>query len=311
MSEHITVLKRESIEYLSLKPHSIVVDCTLGGGGHSLEIIKNLHNGILLAFDLDKQSIQNFKNNFENCKQLIPELIEITTDKNKIYLVNDNFDNLEKYLDLLKIDSIDALLADLGWSSDQLNSLQGLSFENLKANLDMRFDSRLNIKASDLLNILNKKQLKKMFEEYADVRGKENYYLVEQIVKDRDYKHFKTVKDFVDTVNRAYRFKYYQNAKVYAPIFQALRIAVNSELNNLESLLQVAFKKLNPNGRLAIITFHSGEEKIVTKFIEQNKSQIEIITKSLDGDFIRPEITEVSDNRRARSAKLFTVAKTK
>src|SRR5260221_10772721 len=239
-----------------------------------------------------------------------------TKGKKNIYLINENFKNLMEVLKGLKVEEIDGIIADLGWSSDQLGAIAGLSYENELEALDMRINAGLGVKASDLLNALGRKELQAMFEKYCDLFGAKNRALVEEIVKERKSKLFENVGDLLRVINRAFGFgknKFLNNQKfsTYSRIFQALRIAVNDEYSNLKEMLINSFEVLNSGGRMAVITFHSGEEKFVTDFIKEKLELegAELNSKTLGDMYIRPSVEELKENLRARSAKLFVFKK--
>ncbi|BCX14191.1 MAG: ribosomal RNA small subunit methyltransferase H [Candidatus Dojkabacteria bacterium] len=291
MTEHISVLQKEVIDLLEIKENGVYVDCTLGAGGHSLKILEKLKKGKLYCFDIDPLSIQNFKDR--------------VGDDDRLTLINDNFSNLKNYV----VERVDGIIFDLGWSSDQLETLPGLSHKRSKDLLDMRFDQTLGVTAGDLLNALGKKELKKLFEDYADIRGHKLNKLTNEIVSQRKIKLFKTVKDLREVVSSHFPASEYSN--LVSRVFQALRIAVNQELSILKKTLPDSFPILKVGGVLLIITFHSGEEVIVDDFIKSNLAagKCEPITDSSFGLFIRPSVNEIKNNLRARSAKLFGVKK--
>jgi 16S rRNA (cytosine1402-N4)-methyltransferase len=313
---HKSVFKNEAIEALDIKPNGVYVDLTLGGGGHSLSILENLNEGLLISFDVDIRAIENFMNerletgdwrlDSENSS-----LKSLVSGKNKLYLANENFEKVDSVLKDIGVNKIDGVLLDLGWSSDQLESVQGLSFENLEDELDMRFDKNLNIRASDLLNALGKKELKRMFERYADFYGEWNNKLVFEITQFRKNKLFKKVQDLNWVIEKALGTKAKLDKSLKARVFQALRISVNQELVVLENVLPKVFRFLNKEGRVAVITFHSGEEKTLKKVLESKefKNKVEIVSQSSEDNFLRPSVDELLENFRARSAKLWTIIK--
>lgn len=292
--KHKSVLLTETIALLKVKEDGIYVDLTLGGGGHSLEILEKLKNGKLIAFDLDNESIANFKTKAKN------------NERERYKLVNDNFGNFAEYLE----EKVDGIIADLGWSTDQLKNLKGLSYNDDSAPLDMRFDLNLGVKASDLLNALNRKELAQMFKEYSDIYGKGNKDLVEAILKARNTKLFESVGDLKQLIDKVF-FKEKNKNSFYSKVFQALRIAVNQELIRLKDMLNAGFENLNSNGRFLIITFHSGEAKIVQSFFDEKvkSEEAEYITKKGGDHFITPSVEELRSNINSRSAKLFGIEK--
>ena len=300
MRIHKSVLKDEVVNNLLFKNTGTYVDCTLGSGGHSLEILNKLSSGTLICIDSDEKAVNDFK-------QTLIEMgykangLKLTKDSKDVYIVADNFASSENVLKSLGISKVDGIFADLGWSTDQLKGIEGLSYENLEANLDMRLSDKLGVKAADLLNVLGIKSLGTMFLKYADIYGKDNNFLVERIVAERKVKPFEKVKDLLPILDKTARS---QNAKsFYAKVFQALRIAVNNEYKNLEDLLDASLRILNPNGIALIITFHSGESNIVSEFIKKNR--LETLFKKNGDIYLVPSVEELTENLSSRSAKLF------
>ncbi len=303
MFTHEPVLLEEVIENLELKPGDGVIDGTLGGGGHSLEILRRIMpSGRLIGFDQDPAAIKAAK---ENLKEFSENL----------ELINDNYRNLKDYgkqLDLLPKTS--GILLDLGVSSYQITGSRdrGFSFKGSQEPLDMRMDPRMEKTAADILNHYSKEDLKKIFREYGeeDRAG----LISKRIVENRP---FKTVQDLVEIIPSR-RSRIHPATKT----FQALRIEVNDELGALEEFLPQAIDLLDKGSRLVIITFHSLEDRIVKHFFKEqakdcvcppqfpecrcDKEQlIKIITKK---PIIASE-EEIERNPRSRSAKLRVVEK--
>lgn len=317
MTKHITVFKNEIIENLNIKPNGIYVDLTLGGGGHTLEVLNKLKNGTLIAFDIDATAIEQFIYYIHPDKSEMSEIDNTTKvlvyNNNRVYLVNQNFENLKSVLSNIKITHVDGIYADLGWSTDQLQGVAGLSF-NADEELDMRFDKSLGVKAKDLLNVLSETQLKDMFTNYADIEGKTLFLLVKQITNARKLKAVETVADLnkiitsvtLSATNRGSRFE--RTNSLPARVFQALRIAVNSELSTLQSMLIQSFEILAAGGYLQVITFHSGEDRIVKNQMKKWVADKQAKFLYPEG-YIEPSLTEVEINISARSAKLRAVKK--
>jgi 16S rRNA (cytosine1402-N4)-methyltransferase len=301
MTSHITVLKNETIEHLNIVENGVYVDATFGGGGHTVEILSTPKTKVI-AIDVDIQNIANFQ-----------KLSEYSELKSRLDIVHDNFSNIIKILKDRDITQVDGVLADLGWSSDQLDSIAGLSYQDDSAILDMRMNSSILVQAKDILNTAGKDELSQMFFYYADFRGNENQKIVDEIRKFRSRKLFSNVGDLKHVCDMAFGLKKLESKArkhtVYSRVFQALRIKINDEYTNLEKFLSDSFNILVNQGRICIITFHSGEEKIVTNFINQHKNFLNVISKSQEGPFIRPSIEELTKNLRARSAKLFVIEK--
>ena len=303
MNIHKSVLLGEAIENLNLKEGAVVVDATLGAGGHSKEISKKIGNsGKLVAIDYDKDSIEKPK------KEL--------NDKENIILINDNFANLEKILEGLKIKKVDAILADLGISSDQLeNEKYGLSFQK-EAMLDMRLDKNNELTAATIVNRYNQKDLDSIIKNFGEEKFARN--IAKKIIEYRKGKKIETTTELAQIIESAVPERF-RKGKIHPATrtFQALRIAVNKELENLEKFIPQAIETLNPEGRLAIISFHSLEDRIVKNIFRENaggcicpkdfpqcrcgrKPKIRIITKKPIG----PTAEEIIMNPRSRSAKL-------
>lgn len=291
---HISVLVSEAIEALRIQPGRWYVDATFGRGGHTQAILDQ--GGKVVGFDFDEETIDRGRRRFS-------EALEANT----LILVRENFDKLaEKLSKLAKTGSItfpvSGILFDLGTSTDQLMSAErGLSFENEAAQLDMRLDNRLGVKASDLLKILSQKQLSEVFWELG---GEEQANrIAKAIVKARetDPAKLETVGSLVTLImaNKPRRFgKLHPATKV----FQALRIAVNDELDNLSRALPQALESLAPKGRIVTIAFHEGEDRPVKHAFAQWEEQgrgTRITKKPLS-----PSEAELRTNPRSRSAKL-------
>ena len=290
---HIPVLLQEAVDGLEIKPAGIYVDCTFGGGGHSKLILERLNkNGRLVAFDQDAAAIKN-----------------LPAD-NRVIFVPQNFRHIQRFLRLHKITKVDGILADLGVSSHQFDEAErGFSFR-FDAALDMRMDQRQKLTAADVLKELSEQQLHKMFEQYGEVTNAKT--LAKTIVQQRKIVVITTIKELKQAVQPVVMGN---PQKYFAQLFQALRIQVNDELGALNELLQQSPGLLKPGGRIAVITFHSLEDRIVKNFFKTgtmdvpqqddvygNKpvSPFTIITKKP----ITPTPKECKINTRARSAKL-------
>ncbi len=331
MSEkHISVFGKEIIKELNISSTGTYVDLTLGGGGHSKSILDNLTTGTLICFDVDNEAIRQFIEGLDGYKK--EELANGSDDSEHIQkgkvkevtviTVNANFVKLQPTLRKLGIDGVDGVIADLGWSIEQLERVPGLSFKQ-DEELDMRFEEGLQVKAKDLLNALGKSELKNLFSTYADIRGKQLEDLVNRIIDQRKLTPITTTGQLVEIVSNLEPFAKKQiqelSAEVHqvspetqrlvARVFQALRIAVNLELSTLQNVLPQAWEALAENGRLLVITFHSGEENVVRSvfgsMIAENKAQ-SIFDDTL---FQVPSVEELRQNLRARSARLFGVSK--
>ena len=306
-NKHISVLLESSIEALNINPNGVYVDATLGRGGHSELILKKLGpNGRLIGIDQDSEAIVFCKTKFQNDQRMT--------------VVKNNFGNLEEVLTNLKIDLVDGILMDLGVSSPQFdNSYRGFSYK-LDGPLDMRMDQDQSLTAYELVNKSSFNELCKIFRTYGDIKNP--LPVVNKILKYRAIQPISTTLELVDIIKSSLPVKeLHKNkhpAKVY---FQALRIAVNNEIDILEKAIDVAAKHLTINGRLAIITFHSLEDKIVvTKFKELSSDKLpkEVPLKEIWQDYlivntkaILPTTNELQDNNRAHSSKLRTLQRVK
>lgn len=294
MGTHITVLKTQTTNALKVKNGGIYVDATLGNGGHSMELLSTNVPLTLLAFDLDNSAISNFERLLEE-SGFAKQGNEWSKAGQKVVLANTSFAKLEAELGKFGINQIDGLIADLGWSTDQLETMPGLAYSKDSA-LDMRFDNSLGVTAADLLNALGPSELEKLFQRYSDLGYKLTKSLSQHIVNQRKVSAFATTTQLVEVITALT-----SDQRDVAQVFQALRIAVNGELDNLKQILVQGFKLLTAGGAIAVITFHSKEEEVVQQFIAEQKVKLE--------ELIRPDVSELRDNLRSRSAKLWIIRK--
>ncbi|NTV41138.1 MAG: 16S rRNA (cytosine(1402)-N(4))-methyltransferase RsmH [Candidatus Moranbacteria bacterium] len=311
---HKTVLLKETIEALNLKNGAVVIDATLGGGGHSKAVIEKIgENGKLIAFDQDINAIKRFE------KQMKSGSIGIS--KTEIFLINKNFSNLKDGLASLGFESVDAILADLGISSDQLADVdRGISFVG-DAPLDMRMDIEGNLTAETIVNDYSQEKLLEILRELGEEKNANS--IVRKIVAEREQKRITRTSELVLIIESAVP-GFYKRKKLHpaTKTFQALRMEVNKELDSLRSFLFQAIEILKPGGRLAIISFHSGEDSLVKSFFRENargcicppefpqcrcdnKASVKILTRKA----IVASEEELEENPRARSAKLRVVEK--
>lgn len=292
-SYHTPVLLQEVIEGLQIKPDGIYVDCTFGGGGHSRAILQHLKDkGALFAFDQDEDARKN-----------LPE------DKRVIF-VPQNFRHLQRFLRLHKITQVDGILADLGVSSHQFDAAERGFSIRFDATLDMRMDQRQTNTALQVIKTFTELQMHKMLEQYGEVTNAKT--LAKTIVTQRALMPIKTISEFKQAVQAVVKGN---PQKYFAQVFQALRIQVNDELGALKELLQQTPALLKPGGRIAIITFHSLEDRIVKNFFKTGsfsdaafdevyggkaENPLNIITKKP----VLPGAEETKQNKRSRSAKL-------
>jgi 16S rRNA (cytosine1402-N4)-methyltransferase len=301
----------EVVSYATSVSGSSFFDCTLGGGGHSLGILGNVKKIKLVCCDTDTKSLTDFINDLgiEHLKEISSDIKSGEYKKNTIYFANTNFRMIKEICKKVGVEELNCIIADLGWSSVQLDTLEGLSFENKQAELDMRSDKSLNIKASDLLNALGVREIESVLMKYSDFNKVDARILSKNIIEQREDRPYRTVEDLTDAIdsvihrlgNRAQK----NIMQTRARVFQALRIAVNTEYENLEQLLIDGNDLLSSNGRMIILTFHSGEHKIIEDFIEKNASKIELLSGNKMGNFDVPTSSEIRENRRSRSARLW------
>lgn len=297
---HIPVLLNETIEGLNINPNGIYVDGTAGGGGHSYEILKKLKSGKLYSIDQDPDAIQTVTKKFEN----IPNSV----------ILQGNFSNMKELLEKENVFSVDGVLLDIGVSSHQLDTAQrGFSFHE-DAPLDMRM-SQKGETAADLVNNLDFEDLSRILFTY----GEEKYArsITKAIIKERENAPIDTTLKLAEIIKSSVPQKVRREGHPARKTFQALRIAVNHELDVLEKGLDEAFDLLNTQGRLAVITFHSLEDRIVKHKMQQwcqgcicpkdfpvcvcgKKPKAKAITRKP----IIANLQELDQNPRSRSAKL-------
>ena len=310
MFHHITVLKKEAVDGLNVRPDGIYVDCTVGGAGHSLEIASRLGaGGRLIGIDQDEAALEH-------------ALERLNAHADKVTLVRDNFRNLESVLRRLDVPGargvpqVDGILYDLGVSSPQFDEAErGFSY-NRDAELDMRMDRSAKLTAREIVNSWSERELARILWEYGEEKFSRR--IASRIVRERALKPIKTTGELAELIREAIPAAARRTGPHPARrSFQALRIAVNDELGALDDSLAQAVRCLAPGGRIAVISFHSLEDRIVkaffAKFAERcqcppdfpvcacGKVQIlRIVTKKP----ITPGAEELERNPRARSAKL-------
>jgi 16S rRNA (cytosine1402-N4)-methyltransferase len=289
---HKSVLLHESIDGLAIKPNGIYVDATFGGGGHSREILKHLGaEGKLYGFDQDEDAQRN------------------APDDKRFTLVKANFRELKRFLRMHDALPVDGILADLGVSSWQFDTPErGFSYR-FEGPLDMRMNKTGETTAADVLNTYSAEQLQKMFGEYGEVRNSKT--LAAAIVAARENKEFETIEDLL-SICEANRMG--ERHKYLAQVFQSIRIEVNDELGALKDLMEQSAEVLKSGARLAIITFHSLEDRMVKNFMKNGTIDDEPV-KDFFGNIERKfkvvtkKPVEAGDkeqraNSRSRSAKL-------
>ena len=297
--KHIPVLLNETIEGLNIKPDGIYVDCTMGGAGHSSVILSKLTTGHLYAFDQDEMVIEKSRARLE-------------TISNNFTIINDNFVNIKSALEEVGVHKVDGILYDLGVSSFQLDIPErGFSYQH-DAPLDMRMDQSKSFSAYDVVNSYDEQALKKVLYEY----GEEKYagLIVKKIIKSRP---IETTHQLVDVIKSSLPAAVLRKEKHPAKkTFQAIRIEVNKELIVFRKSLEDAFTILNKNGRIAVITFHSLEDRICKHMFKDKctldlPSDLPIIPEGYTIDFelvnkkaIIATQEELALNNRSHSAKL-------
>ena len=295
MSEnyHIPVLLNAVIENLQINPSGIYVDCTFGGGGHSKAILEKLNDsGKLVAFDQDADAKRN-----------IP-------DDERVLFIPQNFRYLQRFLRLNGINQVDGILADLGVSSHQFDNAERGFSTRFDAQLDMRMDQRQEKTAADVLNQYAEPELHKLFERFGEVTNSKT--LAKTIVNTRRIKKFETIEGFKTAMRSIVKGN---PNKYFAQVFQALRIEVNGELDALKEMLEQIPQALKQNGRVAIITFHSIEDRLVKVFFRDNTFEVPeenpftttefpVTLKAVNKKPIVATAEEQKRNPRSRSAKL-------
>jgi 16S rRNA (cytosine1402-N4)-methyltransferase len=292
MVYHIPALLKESIDGLNIQPDGIYVDVTFGGGGHSREILNRLKTGKLVAFDQDEDAGLN-----------------IPADEKFLFL-NQNFRFLKNNLRFNNIESIDGLIADLGVSFHQFDVPErGFTFRQ-DAPLDMRMSQYSSVTAAHLLEITEESELADIFYRYGELSDSRR--IAREIVLRRTSAPLKTVNDLIGAVGKLAPFR--QEHKFYAKLFQALRIAVNHEIDYLQEMLEQALSVLNTGGRLVVISYHSLEDRVVKNFMksgnfrgEEKKDffgNTETPFRLINRKGTTPGEEEIAVNNRARSARL-------
>jgi len=290
---HEPVLLKEVIEYLNVEKNKNYVDCTIGEGGHAIEILKrNGSKGKVLGIEIDP----------ELYKKLREEKLE------RLILVNDSYSNLKEIVEREGFKEIHGILFDLGISNWHIEkSGRGFSFLRDEP-LIMRYDRRQKLTAERIVNEWPEKEIERILREFGEERFAKR--IAREIAKARKTKPIKTTFQLVEVIKRAVP-SFYQHRKIHfaTKTFQALRIAVNNELENLRVALPKAIEVLEKGGRLVVISFHSLEDRIVKNFLKEKEREgkIKILTKKP----IRPSKEEIIKNPRSRSAKLRAALKIK
>lgn len=298
---HTPVLAAEVMEYLLTSRDGVYVDGTIGGGGHAGRILDHLlPAGVLIGFDVDADAIRECARRF-------------ATSTSRVVLIHDNFRTMAENLRSRGFSQVDGILLDLGLSSYQIDGEgKGFSFQRDEM-LDMRMDIRQTIDAASLVNTMDEKELEKVIKNYGeDYKARR---IARAIVRERTMTAIRSTNQLAKIVRSVVRGPY--STKSLARVFQALRIAVNRELDSLKEILTVGLEFLSPGGRLVVISYHSLEDRIVKEFFRSESAEtvpsgnrllpdipriprMQVLTKKP----IRPAPAEIAENSRARSAKL-------
>jgi len=299
--KHTPVMLNECLEGLAIREDGIYVDGTFGGGGHSGEILKRLTTGKLIAIDKDDDALENGKKKFEG--------------DSRIVFVKSDFKNLREVLTGLGIEGVDGILLDLGVSSYQLDTAErGFSYR-FDAPLDMRMDQTKDLTAKKVVNSYSEKELLKILYEYGEEQNAKK--IVGEIIKQRAISPIETTGELSELIEKVYPKKFANGRNVATKTFQAIRIEVNHELEDLEEALTDMAGLLNKNGRFAIITFHSLEDRAVKNVFKLmstdcicdkrspicvcgHKAELKLVNKKP----IIPTDKEQMENKRSTSAKL-------
>lgn len=295
---HIPVLLKELVDQLNINPDGIYVDLTLGRGGHSIAILKKLTTGKLIVFDKDKQAIEASKN----------KLLAIS--KNVIFVWSD-FANFENHMNELGISKVDGIVADLGVSSPQIDDPErGFSYR-FDARVDMRMNQSQTLDAHQILNSYSEQQLVEILANYGEIKPARQ--IAKAIISNRPVN---TTFELVNIVRNCLSPALLAKKNLVKNVFQALRIAVNGELDALQSLLFCFLSFLKQGGKFAVITFHSLEDKLVKfsfkKLLDKNKTPF--FVKDEPSCFVKtiwPTLQEIESNPRSKSAKLRILTKLK
>ncbi|GDX41866.1 ribosomal RNA small subunit methyltransferase H [Bacteroidota bacterium] len=290
---HIPVLLREVIEALDIRPDGVYVDCTFGGGGHSKAILEKLGpHGRLIAFDQDEDARKN-----------------LPAD-DRLLFVPENFRHVQRFLRLHKIQKVDGLLADLGVSSHQLDAGERGFSTRFDAALDMRMDRRSSLTAWEIVETYSEQALHKLFEQFGEVTNAKT--LARTILQVRQSHSLRTIEGFKQAIHEAVKGN---PNKYFAQVFQALRMVVNDEIGALQDLLTQLPALIKTGGRVVIITFHSGEDRVVKQFFKRGSLEelpdnpfisvpVEQLWKWVYKKPLVASELEQQQNPRSRSAKL-------
>ena len=295
---HIPVLTKEVLELLDPKENENFIDCTVGQGGHTTLILeKNKPNGKVLGIDMDPGQIASLREVSQGEKNF---------EDSRLILVNDSYANLQKIVKKKNFGPVNGILLDLGMSSWQLEgTLRGFSFQK-NEDLDMRYNTAQDLTAKIIVNEYSKEALEKILKEYGEERFARQ--IVKKIIEGRKVKEIESTLQLVEIIKKAIPSRFgYSKIHCATRTFQALRIAVNDEFENLKTVLPQTVSILSSGGRIAVISFHSLEDRIVKNFFKEKEKtgEIKILTKKP----IMAEERESILNPRSRSAKLRAIIK--
>ncbi len=313
---HTPVLLDEVLENLEIKPNGVYVDCTLGGAGHSSKILEKLETGLLVGFDKDQEAIDASTSKLSKiCNVFSKDNFERVNEKSCL-IIKDDFKNSPSVLTELGITNVDGILIDLGVSSHQLDTAErGFSFRK-DAPLDMRMDTSQSLTAKEIVNTYSEEELRNLFKEYGEEEFA--FSIAKNICKARALKEIETTLELNEIIENSMPKKVvFSRGGAAKKVFQALRIEVNGELNLLKETIENLIKFLCPGGRIAIISFHSLEDRIVKNVFKDlaqgcicpknfpicvcnHKATIEIVTRK---PIVASE-KEQLENSRSTCAKL-------
>ncbi len=284
MKQHISVLEDEVIRYLSPQPGKVYVDATCGSGGHAKRILEETGGRcFLIGIDKDKNAIKRAEENLRKFS-------------GSFTIIEGGFEEIDSIIKMTKTETVDGILFDLGFSTEQISEKErGFSFL-LEGPLDMRYSKKTYLTAEKIINHYSMQELAGIFKEYGELKNP--YNIVKKIIEKRKKSPFKTTTEFADFISHFYRSP---KKKIHPAtlFFQSLRIAVNNEIENLKTGLQKGWEILNKNGRMIVLSFHSLEDRVVKNFF-RSRENINILTK-------KPVIAqdlEIFINPLSRSAKM-------
>lgn len=308
MEKHKSVLLNEAIEYLNIKEDGIYVDATLGFAGHSSKILKKAKNGFLIAFDKDVSAIEYSRS-------------KLSTIGDNFKIFNTGFINIKEKV-LEETTKVDGILFDIGVSSVEIDeSSRGFSYMQ-NGPLDMRMDQNSNLTAESIINNYSQEELIKIFREYGE--EKHSNKIAKRIIEEREKKPIKETSQLVEIIDKCYPYKEKRHSHPAKKVFQALRIEVNNELEELKVALKSSLDLLNVSGRLVVITFHSLEDRICKNIFKEN-TMVNPVVKGMPNipldmlpDFklitnkpVIPLDEEIKNNPRSKSAKLRVIERVK